>query len=115
MIVLVCGGRDYKDIETANFVLDALHKEHKFTLLIQGGAKGADLFARAWARSRGVKFETEDANWEKHGNAAGPIRNELMLTMYSPNLVVAFPGGPGTEDMVRKSKAHGVDVYRVPE
>jgi UDP-N-acetylmuramoylalanine-D-glutamate ligase len=47
-----------------------------------------------------------------HGNAAGPIR---MLKEGKPNYVVAFPGGPGTRDMVNKAKAAGVPVVEVAD
>ena len=51
------------------------------------------------------------ADWETHGRAAGPIRNEKMLT-WKPDLVVAFPGGVGTADLVRRAEAAGVPVQR---
>ena len=41
---------------------------------------------------------------EKHGNAAGPIRNQRMLDHGKPDIVVAFPGGSGTADMVKLSR-----------
>jgi hypothetical protein len=36
-----------------------------------------------------------------------------MLDMEKPDLVVAFPGGRGTADMVRRAKAAGVRVVAV--
>jgi len=53
------------------------------------------------------------ANWRTHGKAAGPIRNQQMLDEGRPHLVVAFPGGTGTADMVRRAKAAGVPVMEV--
>jgi hypothetical protein len=32
---------------------------------------------------------------------------------YGPDLVVAFPGGRGTADMVRRAKAAGCEVLEV--
>jgi hypothetical protein len=43
------------------------------------------------------------ANWKVYGRAAGPIRNMKMLLEGKPDLVVAFPGGIGTADMVKKA------------
>jgi len=53
------------------------------------------------------------AKWSKHGRAAGPIRNQEMIDECKPDLVVAFPGGRGTADMVRRAKAAGIRVIEV--
>lgn len=47
------------------------------------------------------------------GKAAGPIRNQHMIDTAKPDLVVSFPGGAGTADMVRRAKAAGVRVIEV--
>jgi YspA, cpYpsA-related SLOG family len=109
MRVLVCGGRDFKNWKAIYDALDALPVE----TLIEGGAPGADLIARDWAMSRLIPVETYEAEWERDGNAAGPIRNRKMLTDGRPDLVLAFPGGPGTSSMIRLAKAAGVDVKQI--
>ena len=108
--VLVCGGRDFESPAQMMRVMDALHAERKFTALIQGGAQGADRLAKEWARTKPEieRYECK-ADWHKHGLAAGPLRNARMLE-WKPDLVVAFPGGRGTSDMVRRAKASGVEV-----
>jgi YspA, cpYpsA-related SLOG family len=111
--VIVCGGRNYGNDAAWNHVLsvlEAMHAEHQITAVIQGGAPGADLQGALWAEMRGIKCVTVPADWNAHGKAAGPIRNKRMLTDFSPDVVVAFPGGRGTADMVRQAKAAGVDV-----
>ncbi|HVM95122.1 MAG TPA: hypothetical protein VMT89_01980, partial [Candidatus Acidoferrales bacterium] len=60
--------------------------------------------------TRGVKRLGFMADWRRNGRAAGPIRNQQMLTEGKPDLVVAFPGGRGTRDMVNKAKAANVAV-----
>ena len=47
--VLVCGGRHYNDEERVFAVLNNYDADYNFTMLIQGGAKGADSAARKWA------------------------------------------------------------------
>lgn len=44
------------------------------------------------------------ADWKKHGKAAGPIRNGIMLRDGKPDMVVAFPGGRGTANMVDQAR-----------
>lgn len=109
--VLVCGGRDYHNIKTVYVALDGLIP--KPTLIIQGGAFGADACASEWAHARNVLERQFAADWHAHGRAAGPIRNQQMLDEGKPDLVVAFPGGTGTADMVRRAKAAGVRVIEV--
>ena len=52
---------------------------------------------------------------EPSPRGAGPERNARMLAEGRPDLVVAFPGGTGTADMVRRAKAAGVRVVEVVE
>lgn len=108
MKVLVCGGRDYGDRQA---VYDALDRLEDVDAMICGGARGADRLAQDWAGMRGIVCRAYPADWEAHGRAAGPIRNQQMLDVEKPDLVVAFPGGRGTADMVERAIAAGVPVF----
>ena len=99
MRILVCGGRDFTDQERVFQELDARNHENPVTLIIEGGADGADRCARYWALSRGIACMTLHAAWAKNGKAAGPIRNGQMIRFGQPDMVLAFPGGPGTANM----------------
>jgi hypothetical protein len=110
MRVLVCGGRDFDDGEFLGRALDALAKMRPFSVLIQGGATGADALARTWALHHSIPLITEPADWNTHGRKAGPIRNQKMLDMHKPDVVVAFRGGKGTADMIRRAKRAGITV-----
>lgn len=112
MRVLACGGRNFADRERLNRVLDQLHAIHDFTLLINGDAPGADFLSSEWAHSRKITVKTFPADWAKHGRSAGPKRNQQMLD-FGVNLVIAFPGGRGTADMVARAKKSGVEVIQV--
>lgn len=113
MKALICGGRYYDDRDTVFRFLDLLHAEYSFSALIEGGASGADELGRDWARARSVPVETYSADWATHGRAAGPIRNAQMLSDGKPDVVVAFPGGKGTADMLRKAQDAGLRTVRV--
>lgn len=104
MLVLVCGGRDYRDYNYVNETLDDIaltHSTIKITI-IQGGARGADTFARHWACLRNVPCITIPAKWHLEGRAAGVLRNQRMLDEFDIGLAVVFPGGRGTQDMIRR-------------
>lgn len=111
MRVLVCGGRDYTDREALYGALDQLHRQHGFTLVITGGALGADTLATQWARARDIPTDVYKADWIGLGREAGPIRNKRMLHEGRPDLVVAFPGGKGTANLVGQARDHGVEVF----
>jgi hypothetical protein len=82
--------------------------------IIEGGAKGADRLAREWAIERGVTYTTFKADWGKYRAAAGSLRNTAMLDMGRPSMVLAFPGGKGTANMVKQAQARGVLVVKYP-
>ena len=86
-------------------------------LLLQGGARGADAAIGRAAQQLGWSSAVMPAQWERHGRAAGPIRNRELLEQAitraiahsSPScqvsvLVVAFPGGAGTASLVREAR-----------
>ncbi len=109
MKLLVCGGRTYFDAERIDLVLDILGP----SLVIHGDARGADSLAANWAVKRGVPHKAYPADWQRHGNSAGPKRNRLMLVDGRPDLVVAFPGGTGTSDMIGAAMQRGVPVVEL--
>lgn len=115
--VLVCGGRDYEDKGKVYDELDKLDREQGIDTLITGGAFGADSHAESWASqvmANRLDFQLMvfTPNWSV-GRVAGPIRNQRMLDDGSPDLVLAFPGGPGTSDMIRRAAKAGVRVVEV--
>jgi len=112
MRVIVCGGRTFDDYELLERELDTMHERHHFTLLIHGASYGADRFAEKWAKSRQIEIESVPANWKRFGKQAGPYRNAEMLRR-KPDMVIAFPGGKGTADMVSKAQAAAVPVVKL--
>ena len=119
MIILVCGGRDYANRRELYGVLDGLDAENPIHGLIHGCARGADSLARDWMNE---KIATDGnrwmagypAQWDTHGKAAGVLRNQQMLDEHQGiELVVAFKGGTGTADMVRRAKTKGIKVLEI--
>lgn len=133
MRVLVCGGRHFgrvpegcpsdsylhyrkkadRECWMLAEMLDTQHMDKAFTLLIHGGAKGADFLADRWARGRGVErkvFAVPKVEWQRWGRAAGPMRNERMLVEGAPDIAIAFPGGAGTADMIKRIRSAGIPL-----
>lgn len=112
MKVLVCGGRNFDDQKFVSLTLTRLDREKKITEIINGGAAGADQCARRWANFYKVKLTTINADWENFGRSAGPIRNMVMIDL-KPKLIVAFPGGKGTEHMKKIARSKGIKVVEI--
>ncbi|MGN6773056.1 MAG: DUF2493 domain-containing protein [Rhizobiaceae bacterium] len=110
---IVCGGRDYADKVTVWGWLQAIHLKRGIRTIIEGGATGADALAASWAIVEGVPVEQFPAEWKRHGRRAGPIRNQRMIDEGKPDIVIAFPGGRGTADMVWRAKAAGIPVREI--
>ena len=87
-------------------------KQWDIRLVIEGEARGADTLAREYGERHGIPVLAFPADWNKHGRAAGPIRNKQMLTEGKPELVVAFrgPNSKGTQNMIDQSKKSNIPV-----
>lgn len=109
-IVIATGGRDYADYDVVYKALS----ESGATIIVEGGAKGADFLARRAADELGIEHLTVWALWETRGKSAGMSRNRIMLRVacrLNDNVEVhAFPGGKGTEGMKTMARTAGVPV-----
>lgn len=123
--IIVTGGREYSDPSQMWRVLDHVDK-----FLAPGGVErvvegasddvtgpyiGADYWAHQWALARNKDWARCHAKWKEQGRAAGPIRNGVMLSDHEPGLVVEFPGGKGTANMVSQAEKAGVQVIKVAD
>lgn len=119
MRVLVCGGRDYTDTDHVHNTLCEIDaRRGPISHVIHGAATGADNEGMLWAQlmadsGRTCVHAPFAAEWRRYGKMAGPMRNERMLVEGKPDLVVAFPGGRGTADCVRRARDFGIEVMEV--
>jgi hypothetical protein len=111
MKVLVCGGRDFNSLSLLYRELEKL--EVRPSQIISGHARGADQLAEMYAREYNIPLRIFPANWDKYGKRAGYIRNKQMLDEGEPDLVVAFPGGRGTDMMVMIAESANIPVIKV--
>jgi hypothetical protein len=113
--VIVCGSSRFQDKRQLFDVLDALHAQTPITAIINGGARGADLLASQWARERTVPLIRYRATIGLAGRRQAFLDlNGQMLAEQRPDLIVAFPGGEVSADLVARAKAAGISVLHVP-
>jgi len=108
--ILITGDRNWAD---AKPIRDFLKDLPSSTIIIHGGAKGADSIAGRFASSFGMEVREYKADWSI-GKAAGVIRNTEMLEGEQPDVVVYFhnnlEGSKGTKNMVEQAEKAGVKV-----
>jgi hypothetical protein len=77
MKLAIVGSRSFNDEVLLNEILDK-HKD-KITLVVSGGAIGADLLGEQWAKKHNIPTKVFYPDWKQHGKAAGMIRNKLII------------------------------------
>ena len=85
------------------------------TLIMTGGAKGADTNADTLAGELGIKTETHRPDYAKHAKGAPLTRNTAMIERgkeLGATVIAWKPNGPskGTDDTIRKAIAAGLTV-----
>jgi hypothetical protein len=119
MKLIIAGLRDYTptDAEMDEAVKFALGETYKWgkpsavTEVVSGKASGVDAAGEAWAKRNNVPVKDFPADWDKHGKAAGPIRNREMAE-YGDILVAFWDGNSkGTGSMIKEMNALAKQVY----
>lgn len=100
MKVIVAGGRDFTDYDLLIGFMAAAAIPRKATEIVSGAARGADSLGEQFAADFNIPTKLFPANWNKHGRAAGPIRNREMAD-YADALVAFWDGkSVGTKHMI---------------
>lgn len=112
--VLVTGSRDWPTAQTVANALNDAHDQlspDTHLVVVHGGCKtGADFDAHAWCLRRQhlgdpVTEEKHRADWTTYRNAAGPIRNQHMVSL-GADLCLSFIG-LCTKPNCRRPQPHG--------
>lgn len=113
MRVIIAGSRDCHDYDTLLEMIEECGWE--ITEVVSGGAKGVDALGERWAAENGVPLKIFPADWEKHGRAAGPIRNAKMAE--NADALIALMKGTnsrGTLNMIETAAKKGLlNIWRV--
>jgi hypothetical protein len=113
--VIVAGSRQISIAHCMPY-LDAWMKVNGTpSMVISGCAAGPDSAGIAWAAKHSLPLQRFPADWDRHGKAAGPLRNIQMATF-----AARAPGGRliafwdlvsrGTQHMILTADNHGLDV-----
>ena len=109
MKVIIAGGRDITDYE---LVLSAVSEsQFQITEVVSGGATGVDTLAIQYAMENNIPSQTFMANWTKHGNAAGPIRNRQMADSAEALIAIWDGKSRGTKNMIEEATKRNLKVF----
>lgn len=109
MNLAIVGSRTFSNYDNfEQHVLDTL-KEWDYDVksiekIISGGAKGADTLAKMFANNHGIHLVEYLPDWNKHGKAAGIIRNADIVN--ACDHIIAFPSknGKGTQNSIQRAQ-----------
>lgn len=117
--ILVTGSRSWTNRDAIRRALEAtleqcagdFFEDISEVTVVHGAARGADRIAGEIAAELGCTVEAHSADWDRHGRAAGPIRNVEMIRL-GADILLAFPMGPsvGTRHCMAAAKAAGIHV-----
>lgn len=106
-LVLVCGSRGWSNREAIEARLKELPPD---SIVVAGGARGADRDAAQIASALGFHVAEVKAQWHRYGGAAGMRRNLVMLRL-KPDRVIAFSlGTNGTQHTIDNARTKGITV-----
>ena len=83
------------------------------TEVVSGGADGVDSCGEEYALAADQPLKIFKADWNKHGKAAGPIRNKQMAE-YADALLLIWDGkSKGSANMKKNMIDLGKKVYEI--
>jgi len=108
MKIGVVGSRSFNDYKLLKDTLDKYLSEA--TIIVSGGAKGADSLGERWAKENGVETLIFIPDWDKHGKQAGFLRNFEIIE--NSDIIVAFWDGlsRGTEHTIYNAREDDKEV-----
>ncbi len=112
MKIIIAGTRNFTDKHLLFCQMDFLIAKLalQYFSVVSGTAEGADKIGEEWAEERKLACERFPPDWNKHGKAAGPIRNAQMAD--AADMCVVFWDGKskGTKNMIETALSKGLLV-----
>ena len=114
MKYLIAGSRDFNNY---NLLLEVLNQYEKPDVIIEGGARGADLLGKRFAKENNIECLEYKANWDKYGKSAGYKRNIEMVNQLNHNDIAFIfwdgksKGTKHTIDLCNKNNIKSIITY----
>lgn len=116
--VIIAGGRDIEWVNI-DFIIRKACKSWNITVedieeVVSGGARGIDYLGEVWANDNGIPVVRFEADWNKYGPAAGPIRNREMAEYVKKSgyLFSVWDGkSKGTKNMIKEAQERFIPTW----
>lgn len=111
--VIIAGTRTFNDYKLLKEKVDYLLKEKKKNheiIIVSGGATGADSLGEKYALENNYNVIRMEAEWDKYGKAAGPIRNRNMAEIADACIVFWDRKSKGALNMIHEADKKGIKV-----
>ena len=109
MKVIVAGTRNYIPYQT---VAAAIRRSGlEVTVILSGNCSGVDLEGERYGGLNGIPVLKFPADWDKHGRAAGPIRNKQMAVKADALILIWDGKSRGSASMKKEATRCGLPIY----
>ena len=111
MKVIIAGSREFSDFQLLYAKCEEVLANVKEAEIVSGTARGADKLGEHYAGLKGHSVIQFPADWDKHGKAAGYIRNKEMADY--ADCLIAFLDGESrvTKHMIDLATERGLSVH----
>ncbi len=111
MKLAIVGSRNFTDYKRFSQIIGKI--KGQITLIVSGGARGADTLAERYAKEKAIPYLIFPANWDKYGKQAGPLRNQDIVDNADTMVAFLAPESRGTKDSIKKAQAKRIPVHIV--
>lgn len=116
MKCIIAGSRNFTNYEFLKSAIARSGFADQITEVVSGTATGVDSLGERYAKENRIPVRQFPANWNKHGKAAGMIRNREMLDYALPDgalIVIIVNNSPGSTGMLKIARESGLRYYAV--
>lgn len=108
--VIISGSRNIKDYAIVKEFVERCIGNLNPVEIVSGGAEGVDELGETFAYLHKLPLTIFEAEWDKYGKSAGPIRNEKMA-QYAKYCIVIWDGtSPGSRNMIAVAKKYNLNL-----
>lgn len=117
MKIVVTGYREAANVAGLFEALYAVKAAATIDHVGVGDARGPDSWTQTWCLVNNIPYTTFRANWKEFPRRAGIIRNQLMIDLVRPDLVIAVlhPLSRGARHCARYARSLGIEVQELWE
>lgn len=109
MRTIIAGSRSATDIMDLYLLLNEI--DFIPSVVLCGGANGADTLGEVYARSKKITIEYYYPDWELHGKRAGILRNMAMGDNAEALLALWNEESRGTKHMIEYARSKNLIVH----